>query len=43
MLKKLASYSMSFRVLTLLINSHVNPCGIFKLDMETRLPIEMDA
>ncbi|HCI6643483.1 TPA: Tn3 family transposase [Klebsiella variicola subsp. variicola] len=29
-----------FRALTPLIYAHVNPYGIFELDMETRLPIE---
>lgn len=28
-----------FRVLTPLTYAHVNPCGIFELDMETRLPL----
>ncbi len=29
-----------FRALTLLIYAHVNPYGIFELDMNTRLPID---
>ncbi len=32
-----------FRALTPLIYAHVNPYGIFELDMETRLPIEVVA
>lgn len=32
-----------FRALTPLIYSHVNPYGIFELDMNTRLPIEVAA
>ncbi|EIF8301206.1 transposase [Escherichia coli] len=32
-----------FRVLTPLIYAHINPYGIFELDMETRLPIEVVA
>ncbi|QOI95902.1 Tn3 family transposase [Aeromonas salmonicida] len=32
-----------FRALTPLIYAHVNPYGIFELDMDTRLPIEMTA
>lgn len=30
-----------FRALTPLIYAHVNPYGIFELDMDTRLPLEM--
>ena len=29
-----------FRALSALIYAHINPYGIFKLDMSTRLPIE---
>ncbi|WP_139158969.1 Tn3 family transposase, partial [Vibrio sonorensis] len=32
-----------FRALTPLIYAHVNPYGIFELDMDARLPIEMTA
>ncbi len=32
-----------FRALTPLIYAHVNPYGLFELDMNTRLPIEMAA
>ena len=32
-----------FRALTPLVCSHVNPYGIFELDMEQRLPIEVKA
>jgi hypothetical protein len=32
-----------FRALTPLIYAHVNPYGVFELDMETRLPIEVVA
>lgn len=32
-----------FRALTPLIYAHVNPYGIFELDMETRLPIDVVA
>lgn len=32
-----------FRALTPLIYAHINPYGIFELDMETRLPIEVVA
>ncbi len=32
-----------FRALTPLIYAHVNPYGIFELDMNTRLPIEVAA
>ena len=30
-----------FRALTPLIYSHVNPYGMFELDMNTRLPIQV--
>lgn len=29
-----------FRALTLLLYRHVNPYGMFRLDMDTRLPID---
>ncbi|WP_293885365.1 Tn3 family transposase, partial [Thiolapillus sp.] len=32
-----------FRALTPLIYAHVNPYGLFELDMNTRLPIEVAA
>jgi hypothetical protein len=31
-----------FRALTPLFFTHVNPYGIFRLDMDSRLPIESD-
>ena len=34
---------MPLRALTPLIYSHVTPYGIFRLDMNQRLPIEQDA
>nr|WP_294043155.1 hypothetical protein [Thiolapillus sp.] len=36
----LLQISEDFRALTPLIYAHVNPYGIFELDMNTRLPID---